>query len=183
MALAAAAPLRYRARMTETAGRTPLPSPQRLRELMFDAARLGRDDVIPALLHAGVGVEISDARGHTPLVLASYNGHATTTALLLDHGAAVDGDADHRGNTALMGVAFKGHAEIAALLIARGADVNRRNASGQTALMLAALFDRTAIIDLLLANGADPALIDAAGNTVRSLALSQNNEALVERFA
>ncbi|WP_346731935.1 ankyrin repeat domain-containing protein [Sphingomonas sp. GC_Shp_2] len=183
MALPAARAPRYRTAMTDAPAPPPLPSPERLRELMFDAARMGRDDVIPALLHAGVPIEIRDGRGHTPLVLASYNGHADTTALLLDRGAAVDGDADHRGNTALMGVAFKGHLAIAALLIARGADVNRRNAAGQTALMLAGLFDRSAIIDLLLENGADAAMIDGDGNTVRSLALAQGNEALAKRFA
>lgn len=169
--------------MATTDERPPLPSPERLRELMFDAARMGRDDVIPALLHAGVDVEARNGQGHTPLVLASYNGNASTTALLLDAGAAVDGDADQHGNTALMGVAFKGYLPIAELLVARGADVNRRNTAGQTALMTAALFNQTAIIDLLLANGADASLVDAAGNSVRSLALAQGNEALARRFA
>lgn len=183
MALAGPPHRRYRARMTDTSERPPLPSPERLRSLMFDACRMGRDDVIPALLHAGVPIETRDARGHTPLVLASYNGHEGTTTLLLDAGAAVDGEADHGGNTALMGVSFKGHLAIAERLIARGADVNHRNASGQTALMLAGLFDRGAIVDLLLANGADASLVDAQGNSVRSLALAQGNEALAARFA
>jgi hypothetical protein len=43
----------------------PLPSPERLRELMFDAAQLGRTDVLPALLHAGCAVEAKDERGYT----------------------------------------------------------------------------------------------------------------------
>ena len=36
----------------------PLPPMERLVELMFDAARTGRDEMIPALLQAGVDVDI-----------------------------------------------------------------------------------------------------------------------------
>ncbi|HEY1067614.1 MAG TPA: hypothetical protein VGE52_15935, partial [Pirellulales bacterium] len=34
----------------------PLPPPERLQQLLFDAARLGRDDVIPALVLAGARI-------------------------------------------------------------------------------------------------------------------------------
>ncbi|MFC0205451.1 ankyrin repeat domain-containing protein [Novosphingobium soli] len=160
----------------------PLPSPERLRELLFDAARLGRDDVIPALLQAGVDIEAQDQRGYSALVLASYNGHESTTSLLLELGARPDGTPDRQGNTALMGVAFKGYRSIARLLLAAGADPEACNAGGQTALMMAALFGRLDIIDLLLEAGADPARRDAAGNDAAALARAQGNEALALRF-
>jgi ankyrin repeat protein len=166
--------------MTDT---RELPPMERLIELWFDAARMGRDDVIPALLAAGVDIETTDARGYTALVLASYNGQESTTALLLEHGASVDGAHDAQGNTALMGVCFKGYLPIAETLIHAGADVNRRNGVGQTALMMAALFNQGAIIDLLLDNGADASVTDAAGNTVKTLAIAQGNAELAERFA
>lgn len=159
-----------------------LPPMERLIELWFDAARMGREDVVPALLAAGVDIEVTDAKGYTALVLASYNGQQSTTALLLEHGAAVDGAHDAQGNTALMGVCFKGYLPIARLLIDAGAAVNRRNSVGQTALMMAALFDQGEIIDLLLANGADAEVTDAAGNTVQSLAMAQGNTELAARF-
>ena len=161
----------------------PLPSPERLQELLFDAARIGRDDVIPALLHAGADLEARDPRGYTALILAAYNGQAETTRLLLAEGAAVDAADGGRGNTALMGVAFKGHAEIAQVLIEAGADANLRNDAGQTALMIAALFNQIAIVDLLLAAGADPAAADAIGNSAASVAAAQGNHAMVERLA
>jgi uncharacterized protein len=159
-----------------------LPSPERLQELLFVAARMGRDDVIPALVQAGADLEGTDPKGYTALILASYNGQESTTALLLSHGARVDAGDSERGNTALMGIAFKGYALIAELLIDGGADVNKRNFAGQTALMTAALFNRIEIIDLLLAAGADPNLVDANGNTVVTLARSQGNQQLVDRF-
>lgn len=161
----------------------PLPPMERLVELLFDAARTGRDDVIPALLRAGVDIEVRDSRGYTPLVIASYNGQESTTALLLAEGALPDGADDAQGNSALMGVAFKGYEAIARLLIEAGADVNRRNSVGQTALMTATLFGQTEIVDLLLAAGADAEAIDQAGNSARGLALAQGNDALAERLA
>ena len=169
--------------MTDARELPPLPPMERLVELLFDAARMGREEMIPALLQAGVDIEVTDAKGYTPLVIASYNGQADATAVLLAAGAKVDGAADARGNTALMGVCFKGYTPIARMLIAAGADVNRRNGVGQTALMMAALFNQGAIIDLLIEQGADPAVVDAAGNSVASLALSQGNAALAARFA
>jgi ankyrin repeat protein len=161
----------------------PLPSIERLHELWFDAARTGRDDVIPALLRAGIAIDALDAKGYSALVLASYHGHQEATALLLAEGAAPDGGDDARGNSALMGVAFKGHAEIARMLIAAGAAVDRRNGVGQTALMMAALFGQRAIVDMLLAAGADPELVDHAGNSARTVAMMQGNQAMADRLA
>ena len=167
---------------TSPAPLPPLPSPERLQTLLFDAARLGRDEVIPALLLAGADIEAQDAGGYTSLVLASYHGHEETTALLLRHGASPDGPDDLQGNSALMGVAFKGHVAIARRLLAAGADPDRRNLAGQTALMMAALFGREAVVDLLLAAGADPARTDAMGSDAAALAEAQGNDGLAGRL-
>lgn len=161
----------------------PLPPMERLVDLTFDACRQGRDDVLPALLQAGVDIEVRDARGFSPLVIASYNGQETTTALLLAMEASPDGPSGATGNTALMGVAFKGYEPIARRLIDAGADVNRRNGVGQTALMMAALFGQVALVDLLLAAGADRDARDEVGHTASSLAITQGNAAMVERLA
>lgn len=140
----------------------PLPSPERVQELLFEAARLGRDDLIPVLLEAGADIEAADAKGHTALVLATYNGFETTAELLLGHGADPNGTTT--SGSPLMGVAFKGHIAIARRLLAAGADPNLRNAAGQTAVMMGALFDRREIVALLLDAGADGDAVDAAGN-------------------
>lgn len=160
----------------------PLPSPARIQELLFDAARLGRTDVIPALLHAGAQIEATDGKGHTPLILASYHGHCEATAMLLEAGAEVDRPDRARGNTALMGVAFKGHGDTARVLLDAGADPNAINRAGQTPLMMAALFGHSAIADLLIARGADVLREDAAGNSAVSVAQAQNNEAMVRHL-
>jgi ankyrin repeat protein len=161
----------------------PLPTPERIQELLFDAARLGRDEIIPALMQAGADVAALDGAGHTALILASYHGHEAATALLLDYGAAVDQPDRARGNTALMGVAFKGHVEVAEKLLEAGADPMVTNLAGQTALMMAALFGHIAIVDKLIARGGDPQVRDAAGNSAVSMAESQNNLPMLARLA
>lgn len=160
----------------------PLPSPQRIQDLLFDAARLGREDVIPALLQAGADISATDAKGHTALILATYHDQGATAALLLAHGAAINQGDTGRGNTALMGVAFKGYAGLARQLLAAGADPHATNMAGQTALMMAALFNHGEIVDALLACGADPHQQDAAGNSALSVATSQGNEAMRARL-
>jgi ankyrin repeat protein len=152
-----------------------LPPPERIQQLLFDAATIGREDMIAPLLAAGADIGARDARGYTALILATYNGQEGTARLLLDHHAAIDAGDGARGNTALHGVAFKGYPAIARMLIDAGADVNCRNRSGQTALMLATLFGRADMFDLLVAAGADPDAIDDAGNSAMSVAASQDN--------
>jgi ankyrin repeat protein len=160
-----------------------LPSAERIQELLFAAARMGRDDMIPDLLRAGAMIEGRDARGYTALILASYNGQASTTRLLLELGADPNAGDSHRGNTALMGISFKGYYEIARILVDRGADVNARNVAGQTAIMTAVLFNQKQIIDLLMDAGADPAVADYDGNTALTLAQIHGRTDLVERFS
>lgn len=160
----------------------PLPSPERIQELLFDAARLGRLDVLPALLQAGADIAALDAKGHSPLILASYHGHEAATKLLLDQGAPVDQADAARGNTALMGVAFKGYLGMIDILLGAGAEPDAINHAGQTALMMAALFGHEAIVDRLIERGCDPQRKDAAGNSAVSVALGQGNEAMVARL-
>ena len=160
----------------------PLPSPERIQQLLFDAARLGREEMIAALLQAGADVTAVDSNGYSALILASYHGHEAATELLLQRGSLVDQPDKARGNTALMGVAFKGHDAIAGLLLDAGAEPDATNRAGQTALMMAALFGHGAIVDRLLERGADPRLQDAAGNSAVSVARSQSNEAMIARL-
>tara|TARA_R110000868_G_scaffold411785_1_gene710567 strand:+ start:47731 stop:48306 length:576 start_codon:yes stop_codon:yes gene_type:complete len=153
----------------------PLPSAARIQELLLDAARIGRTDMVAPLLAAGADVDGRDRHGYTALILAAYHGHLETAVELLDRGAAVDAVDDKRGNTALMGIAFKGYDEIAEELIDAGADVNLRNNAGQTALMMASLVGHARIASLLMRAGANPTLRDVAGNCARSVAAAQGN--------
>lgn len=159
-----------------------LPPPERRQELLFEAARLGRADLISPLARTGVDLNDYDSRGFTPLILAAYNGHAETVDQLIAAGADACKTDRTQGNSAQMGIAFKGGDTIAARLLKAGCDVNARNNAGQTALMMAALFGRDAQVDMLIEAGADPALTDASGRTAHDVAKAQGNDEILGRL-
>jgi ankyrin repeat protein len=146
---------------------------------LADAARMG-DVAAIGRLSTQDSVNAPDDAGFTPLILASYHGHAEAAGALLDAGADPN-IGDRRGNTALMGAVFQGHRDVVARLLASSkTDVNHRNRAGQTAAMLAALFDRQALLAQLAARGADIAATDANGNSAESLANGQGNVAMAQ---
>ncbi|MCD2324075.1 ankyrin repeat domain-containing protein [Sphingomonas sp. IC-56] len=159
-----------------------LPSRERRQELLFEAARAGRVDLIDPLVKTGADLNGYDKRGFTPLILAAYNGQAAAVDALIQRGADPCKPDAAQGNTAQMGVAFKGDDTLAARLLKEKCDVNARNKAGQTALMMAALFRREKQIELLLAAGADPTLTDAEGRSAATVAAGQGSEAVARRL-
>jgi ankyrin repeat protein len=153
-------------------------SQDNIKEIFFDAARQGRDDLLNGLIQSGMKPDERGPHGYTALILAAYNGQAKSVDFLIQMGANPCAT-DPKGNSSLMGVAFKGETGIAQRLIEAHCDVNARNDAGQTALMMATLFGRTDVAKMLLVNGANPELQDQAGNTAVSLAQQQANPQMV----
>lgn len=158
------------------------PTQSHIKEMFFDAARAGRDDLLDGLIQSGMKPDERDAKGYTALILAAYNGQAKTVDFLIRKGANPCAT-DAKGNSSLMGVAFKGESGIAQRLIDAGCDVNARNDAGQTALMMAAMFGQTDVVKILLVNGAKPELQDRVGNTAVRLAQQQANQQMVALLA
>ena len=70
---------------------------------IFEACRTGDVAIIEELYQANPAVINSvDAKGFTPLILASYNEQGTIVDFLLEKGANINAQ-DVAGNTALMG--------------------------------------------------------------------------------
>jgi ankyrin repeat protein len=124
-----------------------------LQLLALDCARQGETEPLTAMIRHGLPLNLTDAKGNTLLMLASYHLHPGTVRMLLAHGASVD-RRNHRGQTPLGGAAFKGCEEIVSLLLEHGADIDADNGAGMTPLMFAAMFGRTRVVRQLRHHGA-----------------------------
>jgi uncharacterized protein len=139
----------------------------------FDAIRVGNLEEVKAQIAANPTIaQTMDARGFTPLVMATYSAQLPIVKALLMAGADIDEQAAS-GNTALMGVCFKGSEETVQLLLDHGAAVNIQNQLGATALIFAATYGHTNIAKMLLEAGADKSLKDADGKTAMNHAKHQ----------
>lgn len=114
----------------------------RVVELSMHFAREGMTEDLVGFLDHGLPVDVQDADGNTPVMLAAYHGHAATVRALIEHGADID-VRNHRNQSPLAGALFKGEDEVVRLLIGAGADLD---AGTPTARDTAAMFDR---LDLL----------------------------------
>ena len=118
--------------------------------LLHKAAQSGRSDVVVHLLQAGVeDVDIEDANGATPLILAAIGGHTEVMAELLDAGARLNKET-HGGTTALHLCAYQNHAEAVALLLDKGADATSIDVAGHLPLHHAAASGSHQTTELLL---------------------------------
>lgn len=122
----------------------------------FDFARQGNIQSLLFYLAQGGDPNLRNHKGHSLLMLASYNGHVLLVPQLIRYGADVN-SRDNSGSTILMGVAFKGHEEIARLLLDAGADLQARNNSHQTAMMYAEAFGRENMVRLFAASSSNAA--------------------------
>ena len=113
-------------------------------------------EIAKALISAGATLEAVTRIGqHTPLHVASKNGHATVVKALLTAGSDPHATAAS-GTTPLHLAARAGNAEAVAALLDHGADVNAREFTwGQTPLMFAAASNRIGPVDVLMERGAD----------------------------
>ena len=112
---------------------------------LFQLAREGHTEDLAAYIDAGVSVDLTNDRGDTLLMLASYHGHAGTTDALLTRGADPNA-ANDRGQTPLAGAVFKGDIDIIEALLKHGADPGGGSPS---AIATAAMFGREDLLHLL----------------------------------
>jgi ankyrin repeat protein len=124
---------------------------------VFEAAALGRTDVLRAELDRNPGLAVEFAPdGFTALGLASFFGHREAVELLLSRGARVNDASRNRMRVAPLHSALAGSdSAIADLLLAAGADVNAVQADGYTPLHEAAQNGDQAMAERLVAAGAD----------------------------
>ncbi|MBB4985766.1 MULTISPECIES: ankyrin repeat domain-containing protein [Streptomyces] len=123
---------------------TPDPEVIELASKVFDLARTGDADALAAYLDAGVPANLTNDKGDTLVMLASYHGHAAAVTALLERGAEAD-RANDRGQTPLAGAVFKGEDAVIRALLAAGADPE---AGTPSALDTARMFGKTELLEL-----------------------------------
>ncbi|MCC8395414.1 ankyrin repeat domain-containing protein [Paraburkholderia sp. MMS20-SJTR3] len=144
----------------------------------FAAARLGRVDILQALVDARYPLDTTTSEGYTALTLTAYRNQPAALDYLLRAGADPC-IGDRHGNTALMGALFKGETAIAKRLVDTRCPIDQTNNAGQTALSFAAMFGRLDMLPVLVAHGANPDHVDRLGRTPLQNALLQGNESAV----
>lgn len=90
---------------------------------MYDAARQGDIPIFFQALRAGLPPNMTNDKGDTLLMLATYHGHAKLSSLLLEYGADPNRLND-RGQSPLAGAVFKDEKEVVDILLEAGADVD-----------------------------------------------------------
>lgn len=141
----------------------------------FDAARLGRVDILRALHEAHYPIDSQTSSGYTATILAAYDDQPAALDYLLSVGAdACRGD--HHGNTALMGALYKGNLAIAKRLLDTHCPIDQVNNAGETALSFAALFGRDDMLRELASRGAKLDHADAQGHTALAVVVQQGND-------
>jgi ankyrin repeat protein len=88
---------------------------------LFEMARTGDADALVAHVDSGVPVDLTDGKGNTLLMLASYHGHQALVARLAERGADVDRLND-RGQSPLTAAVHQRQDAVVRTLLALGAD-------------------------------------------------------------
>jgi ankyrin repeat protein len=132
---------------------------------LFLALRGGAERAFDVLLqHPDTRVDLANAVGETPLMMAALRGNLAAMSRLIERGAQVN----RTGWTPLHYAASGPSPRAVAFLLERGATVDARAPNGTTPLMLAARYGSEDSVALLLKKGADRHLrndrqFDAAG--------------------
>ncbi|TDI38472.1 MAG: TonB family protein [Acidobacteria bacterium] len=128
---------------------------QNLARSLFEGARTGQTYAVKSAVESGqVPLDMQNADGDTPLMVASLNGHEDVVDLLLEAGASAD-LSNKEGETALILASKYGFSRIAGKLIESGTDLNAKDASERTAWTWALWGKNTSLQSLLQASGAD----------------------------
>jgi len=126
------------------------------------AAGSSRSEMLARLIAAGANVDLADADGWTPLMIAVRRANPADVRRLIEAGADVN-VTSRLGWTALMWASYGGETAIVRDLLSAGADVNQSSKTGQSALIRAAGQGHTEAVGELLGAGADvTARVDGA---------------------
>jgi ankyrin repeat protein/tRNA A-37 threonylcarbamoyl transferase component Bud32 len=136
---------------------------------LYNAVQFGKMAALEKLIAHHAQVDLADAVGNTPLMIASegtptIGNNLPIVEALLAAGAKVDiGDA--RGRTALHRASAEAKPDIVRVLLDNKAKPNLKAKDGSTPLIQAVTYARPAVAQLLITRGADVNMADLNGST------------------
>lgn len=144
------------------------------------ALREGNTKVVAQFLaHPDLKVNLANALGETPLMMAALKGEVDWMRKLLDRGAEVD-----RPGWAPLHYAASGPGTAAVqLLLERGATLDARSPNGTTPLMMAAKYGAIDAAHLLVERGADAKLRNELDFDAAAFARQAGRDRLADHLA
>jgi ankyrin repeat protein len=133
-------------------------------QALLEAAAKGDAAAVARSLAAGVKVDIRDAAGRTPLLLATHGNRVDAARLLIAAGADVNAKDDIQDSAYLYAGAH-GRTEILKMTLAAGADLKSVNRYGGTALIPACHYGHVDAVKVLLATKIDVDHVNRLGWT------------------
>jgi ankyrin repeat protein len=137
---------------------------------LIEAAARGDVAAIARSLAAGVKVDVRDAAGRTPLLLATHGNHIEAAKVLIAAGADVNAKDDIQ-DSAYLYAGARGRTEILKMTLAAGADLKSVNRYGGTALIPACHYGHVEAVKVLLATGIDIDHVNRLGWTAQTATL------------
>uniref|UniRef100_A0AAY4AF48 NAD(+) ADP-ribosyltransferase n=1 Tax=Denticeps clupeoides TaxID=299321 RepID=A0AAY4AF48_9TELE len=120
----------------------PQADDEKRRPDVFRALKLGNAQLVKDILEEDASqVNIANADGASPLMIAAVSGQLEVVQLLVEKSADVDKQDSVHGWTALMQATYHGNKEVVKFLLSQKADVNLRSKNGHTAFDLVMLLN------------------------------------------
>ena len=102
-------------------------------------------DVVQAFVSAGADVNLLEHGGHSPLIMASQEGHTDVVQPFVSAGADVNLQ-EHGGHSPLIMASQEGHTDVVQAFVSAGADVNLQEHGGHSPLIMASQEGHTEIV-------------------------------------
>lgn len=143
-------------------------------EVIIDAIKHGADiEIISLLLEYGADINVKDADGYSPLMIAVNQRNVELIKFLLQHGANIN-ELTKDGKNVLF-YAYANHAseEIIQILLDSDIDVNLKDKNDNLMLIDAIKDNNIAFVNSLISKKADVNLTDISGRSALSYVLSE----------
>lgn len=146
---------------------------------VFDISRSGTLEEIRAIYcSTPEAINSKNKNGHTPLILACYNGNIPVAKFLVEKVDNVDEKSDD--GSALMAATVKGQLELVELLLQKNANPNLTDLNGTTALHYAVMFEQDQLVKSLVTHGAKADIRNRSNQSALDIAKIKNNEKILE---